>query len=79
MKIRVVDKNYIESSRSEVIVEITVVIRFWLWDITRVYRKVHGEYFLYSGGRYATLSKRKSEDVAKWFKLPGDDSVYIKS
>tara|TARA_R110002049_G_scaffold183027_3_gene350919 strand:- start:152 stop:385 length:234 start_codon:yes stop_codon:yes gene_type:complete len=75
MKVRVVDKNYIELERSEIIVELTVITKFWLWDITKVYRKVHGEYFSYKGGLYKTLSKGKQEDVAKWFKLP-EDSVY---
>ena len=75
MKVRVVDKNYIELERSEMIVELTVITKFWLWDITKVYRKVHGEYFSYKDGLYKTLSKRKQEDVAKWFKLP-EDSVY---
>tara|TARA_B110000977_G_C10918889_1_gene432280 strand:+ start:68 stop:301 length:234 start_codon:yes stop_codon:yes gene_type:complete len=75
MKVRVVDKNYIELERSEMIVELTVITKFWLWDITRVYRRVHGEYFSYKDGLYKTLSKRKQEDVAKWFKLP-EDSVY---
>ena len=75
MKVRVVDKNYIELERSEIIVELTVITKFWLWDITKVYRKVHGEYFSYKDGLYKTLSKRKQEDVAKWFKLP-EDSVY---
>ena len=75
MKVRVVDKNYIELERSEMIVELTVITKFWLWDITKVYMKVHGEYLYYKGGLYKTLSKRKQEDVAKWFKLP-EDSVY---
>jgi hypothetical protein len=75
MKVKVVDKNYIELERSEMIVELTVITKFWLWDITKVYRKVHGEYFSYKDGLYKTLSKRKQEDVAKWFKLP-EDSVY---
>tara|TARA_R110000868_G_scaffold81744_2_gene231185 strand:- start:3630 stop:3863 length:234 start_codon:yes stop_codon:yes gene_type:complete len=75
MKVRVVDKNYIELERSEIIVELTVITKFWLWDITKVYRRVHGEYFSYKDGLYKTLSKRKQEDVAKWFKLP-EDSVY---
>jgi hypothetical protein len=75
MKVRVVDKNYIELERSEIIVELTVITKFWLWDITRVYRRVHGEYFSYNDGLYKTLSKGKQEDVAKWFKLP-EDSVY---
>lgn len=75
MKVRVVDKNYIELERSEIIVELTVITKFWLWDITKVYRKVHGEYFSYKGGLYKTLSKKTQEDVAKWFKLP-EDSVY---
>jgi|TARA_B110000908_G_C9908361_1_gene294192 hypothetical protein len=75
MKVRVVDKNYIELERSEIIVELTVITKFWLWDITKVYRKVHGEYFSYKDGLYKTLSKRKQEDVAKWFKLP-EDSIY---
>jgi hypothetical protein len=72
MKVKVVDKNYIELERSEMIVELTVITKFWLWDITKVYRKVHGEYFSYKDGLYKTLSKRKQEDVAKWFKLPED-------
>ena len=65
MKVRVVDKNYVELSRGEMIVEITVIIRLWILDVTRVYRKVHGEYFLYSDGLYTALGKRKSEEVAK--------------
>ena len=65
MKVRVVDKNYIELERSEIIVELTVITKFWLWDITKVYRRVHGEYFSYKDGLYKTLSKRKQEDVTK--------------
>ena len=75
MKVRVIDKNYIELERSEIIVELTVVINYWLFNVTKVYRKVHGEYFLYKDGQYTTLSKKRSMDVAKWYKLP-EDSVY---
>ena len=59
MKVRVIDKNYIELERSEIIVELTVVINYWLFNVTKVYRKVHGEYFLYRDGQYTTLSKKK--------------------
>ena len=41
MKVRVIDKNYIELERSEIIVELTVVINYWLFNVTKVYRKVH--------------------------------------
>ena len=75
MKVRVVDKNYIELERSEIIVELTVVINYWLFSVTKVYRKVHGEYFLYRDGQYTTLGKKRSMDVAKWYKLP-EDLVY---
>ena len=73
MKVRVIDKNYVESKRnSEIIVEITVVISFWFFNVTRVYRKVHGDYFLYRDSQYTTLSDEKARHVAKWYKLPED-------
>ena len=72
MKVRVIDKNYIELERSEIIVELTVVISYWLFNVTKVYRKVHGEYFLYNDSQYTTLSTKRSRDVATWYKLPED-------
>jgi len=78
MKVRVINKNYIETGKTEVIVEITVITKFWLWNITKVYRKVYGEYFEYKNNEYTLLTRRKKERIISWFKLPSEDSVFIK-
>ena len=77
MKVRLIYRNYIESDRSEIITEVTILMSFWLWSRTKVYRKVYGEYFLYNDGKYTALSKTMERNVSKWFKLP-EDPVYKK-
>ena len=79
MKVRVIDKNYVETGKTEVIVEITVIIKRWLWTATKLYRKVHGEYFEYKNNEYTLLKGEEKDRVASWFKLPTENSVFIKS
>ena len=52
---RVINKELVQIGGSEVIEEVIVEERYLFFKITRTYRKVHGDVFLYNGSSYKSV------------------------
>tara|TARA_R110002050_G_scaffold93686_2_gene195632 strand:+ start:545 stop:766 length:222 start_codon:yes stop_codon:yes gene_type:complete len=70
MQVKVIAKDIIEINPGEVVEEVTVLERFLFWDITRVYRKVHGQWFNYKNKRYTRIHWSSCVDAESYLYLP---------
>jgi len=71
--VKIIEKNIVELSPEEVIVEIVVLKKILLWEFKTVYRKVHGSVFKYKNKRYKAVCSFLNFQVYNYFNLPLDE------
>ena len=70
MGVKVISRDLIEINPGEVVQQVIISEKILFWGIKTVYRKVHGQYFVYKNGRYTRLNWRHHSDLEAYFNLP---------